>query len=131
MEVSDETKLKIIIGFIILSLLVYFSGELILLAANANFYIMYYMYSNDTNDTNDLKEEIKVEETPAPSEIEKTNPYDDKILYKSISGGITQHMVNNKNSYPHKNPLMYKLKNKVLLNNLEPIKHYSDDKLIL
>jgi len=129
MEETDNKRVIYILVYLFLSFLVYFSGEIILYTTNSTFQLINYIYNKEKSPPPPVE---KKENNPAPSPavVEDTS-YDDNILYESIAGGISQHMINDKNSYPHKNPLMYKLKSKVLLNNLEPIKHYSNKKIIL
>lgn len=127
MEEEDIIKIKLLVLTFVLTFIVYYIGEIIQFTTDTTFQLMDLIYGEEEKSPEIVE---KIIPAPSPPVIEDTS-YDDEILYESSVGGISQHMINDKNTYPHKNPLMYKLKSKVLLNNLQPLKHYSDNKLIL
>lgn len=127
MEEQDIIKIKLLVLTFVLTFIVYYIGEIIKFTTDSTFQLMELIYGKEEKPPEIVE---KVIPSPSPSVVEDTS-YDNNILYESSAGGISQHMVNDKNTYPHKNPLMYKLKSKILLNNLQPINHYSDNKLIL
>ena len=127
MEEEPIIKIKLLVLIFVLTCIVYYIGEIINFTTETTNQLLDLIYEKEE------EPEIieKVIPAPSPPVIVEDTSYDDEILYESSAGGVSQHMINNKNSYPHKNPLMYRLKSRVLLNNLQPIKHYSDDNLIL
>jgi len=127
MEEEDIIKIKLLVLTFVLTFIVYYIGEIIKFTTDSTFQFIELIYGKEEKPPEIVE---KVTPAPSPPVVEDTS-YDDNILYESSAGGISQHMVNDKNTYPHKNPLMYKLKSKILLNNLQPINHYSDNKLIL